>query len=46
MMSGKAPGLGDSPEHKGFVYFTQRRHKAASSMKTRITFEREGGDCH
>jgi predicted AlkP superfamily phosphohydrolase/phosphomutase len=40
MMSGKgAPGLGDGPEHKGFVYFTQKRHKAASSMKARISFE-------
>jgi predicted AlkP superfamily phosphohydrolase/phosphomutase len=39
MMSGKgAPGLGDSPEHKGFVYFTQARHKAASAMKMRISF--------
>jgi predicted AlkP superfamily phosphohydrolase/phosphomutase len=40
MMSGKgAPGLGDAPEHKGFVYFTQSRHKAASAMKRRISFE-------
>lgn len=39
MMSGKgAPGLGDSPEHKGFVYFTQARHRAASAMKMRISF--------
>jgi predicted AlkP superfamily phosphohydrolase/phosphomutase len=39
MMSGKgAPGLGDSPEFKGFVYFTQARHRAASAMKARIGF--------
>lgn len=39
MMSGKgAPGLGDGPEHKGFVYFTQARHRAASAMKMRISF--------
>ena len=39
MMSGKgAPGLGDSPEHKSFVYFTQARHRAASAMKLRISF--------
>ncbi len=39
MMSGKgAPGLGDSPDHKGFVYFTQARHRAASAMKMRISF--------
>ncbi len=39
MMSGKgAPGLGDAPEYKGFVYFTQARHKANSAMKMRISF--------
>jgi predicted AlkP superfamily phosphohydrolase/phosphomutase len=39
MMSGKgAPGLGDSPDVKGFVYFTQARHRAASAMKMRISF--------
>ncbi len=39
MMSGKgAPGLGDAPEHKGFVYFTQARHKASSAMKMKLSF--------
>ena len=39
MMSGKgAPGLGDASDCKGHVYFTQPRHKAASALKTRITF--------
>lgn len=39
MMSGKgAPGLGDGPDCKGHVYFTQPRHKAASALKTKIAF--------
>jgi predicted AlkP superfamily phosphohydrolase/phosphomutase len=44
MMSGKgAPGLGDGPEEKGHVYFTQDKHRAAGPLKTKIAFE--GGRC-
>ncbi|MBW2307757.1 MAG: alkaline phosphatase family protein [Deltaproteobacteria bacterium] len=39
MMSGKgAPGLGDDPNCKGHVYYTQRRHRAARPVKSRIKF--------
>ena len=39
MMSGKgAPGLGDGPDSMGHVYYTQQRHRAASSLKTKVKF--------
>ena len=39
MMSGKgAPGIGDGPDHKGHVYYTQEKHRAAGPLKDKVTF--------
>ncbi|MBI3016243.1 MAG: alkaline phosphatase family protein [Candidatus Tectomicrobia bacterium] len=39
MMSGKgSPGLGDDPDCKGHIYYTQEKHAAAKPLKTQIEF--------